>query len=75
MSYSPANASVHVGDTLKWMNVDKITHTATQNGGGFDTGAIGPGATSGGVTVVSAGTLGYHCSIHPTMNGTLTVTP
>jgi plastocyanin len=73
MSYTPANATIHVGDTVKWTNTDSISHTATQNGGGFDTGIISPGATSTGIVMTTAGTMNYHCSIHPTMTGALTV--
>jgi plastocyanin len=73
MSFTPADATIHVGDTVMWMNADTIAHTATQNGTGFDTGLISPGTTSKGITITTAGTLGYHCSVHPSMTGTLTV--
>ena len=75
MSYSPSSANVKVGQQIFWRNADTISHTATQNGGGFDTGGIGPGGTSGPFTVSTAGSINYHCSFHPSMVGTLTVTP
>jgi plastocyanin len=75
MSFSPEPASVKVGQAVVWRNADSITHTATQNGGGFNTGNIAPGATSNPITMTSAGSLAYHCQIHPGMVGTLTVTP
>lgn len=74
MSFSPNPASVQVGQTVAWHNGDSITHTATQNGGGFNTGNIASGATSAPITMGSVGALGYHCSIHPSMTGTLNVT-
>jgi plastocyanin len=74
MLFTPNPASVRVGQTVAWHNGDSITHTATQDGGGFDTGGIPGGATSAPVTMGSAGTLDYHCSIHPSMTGTLNVT-
>jgi plastocyanin len=75
MAFSPATASVRAGSAVRWHNADTITHTATDNGGAFDTGPIAPGATSGAVTLNTAGTFPYHCSIHPSMVGTLDVTP
>jgi plastocyanin len=75
MSFSPSSATVAVGQQVRWHNADSITHTASQDGGGFDTGAIPPGGTSGPITFSSAGAASYHCSIHPSMVGSLTVTP
>jgi plastocyanin len=72
MSFSPASAAVKVGQTVAWRNADSITHTAT--GTSFDTGAIGAGRTSAPITVTAAGNVGYHCTIHPSMVGTLNVT-
>jgi plastocyanin len=72
-SYNPGSASVKAGQTVAWQNADSTTHTATGNG--FDTGGIAPGATSSPIMFSTAGTLNYHCSIHPTMTGTLVVTP
>jgi plastocyanin len=74
MSFSPATASLSVGQQVRWHNADVITHTATQNGGGFDTGFLAPGTTSAAVTVTSGGRLRYHCSVHPSMVGALDVT-
>jgi plastocyanin len=74
LSFTPNPASVQVGQTVAWHNADSMTHTATQDGGGFDTGGIARGATSAPVVMGSAGTLDYHCSIHPSMTGTLDVT-
>jgi plastocyanin len=50
-----------------------MAHTAT--GSGFDTGVIPSGATSAPIAFGTAGTRAYHCSIHPSMTGTLNVTP
>lgn len=75
MSFSPNPANVQVGHTVAWHNADSTTHTATQDGGGFNTGNIAAGATCAPVTVGSVGAFGYHCNIHPSMTGTLNVTP
>jgi len=72
-SYSPNPATARVGQTVAWRNADTITHTATQDGGSFQTGNIAAGAMSTPITMSSAGTFTYHCAIHPGMVGTLTV--
>ncbi len=74
MSFSPNPATVQVGQQIRWRNGDVIVHTATANGGVFDTGLIQPGATSGPVTLSSPGTVNYFCTVHPGMVGSLTVT-
>lgn len=74
-SFSPNPDTVTVGQTVAWKNMDSMTHTATANGASFATGNIGAGATSGAITMGTAGSFPYHCSIHPTMTGTLVVKP
>lgn len=74
-SFSPSPDTVTVGQTVAWHNAAGITHTATANGGAFNTGNIGSGKTSGVITMSTAGSFPYHCSIHPTMTGTLVVKP
>jgi len=71
-SYAPNPGAVKVGQKVAWHNADSIAHTAT--GSGFDTGSIAGGATSSPITITTAGTLDYHCSFHPTMVGSLSVT-
>ena len=75
MAFSPSSANVVVGQQVLWHNADSVAHTATQDGGGFDTGLISPGGTSAPITLSTTGTVGYHCAVHPFMVGTLSVTP
>jgi plastocyanin len=72
-SFNPNPASVKAGQTVSWHNADMVGHTAT--GSGFDTGVIAPGATSAPITFGTVGALSYRCAIHPSMTGTLNVTP
>jgi plastocyanin len=74
-SFSANPATVKVGQTVSWQNADTLTHTATADGGAFNTGNVLPGATSAPIRMSTAGTFPYHCGIHPTMVGTMTVTP
>jgi plastocyanin len=71
-SYDPNPGSVKAGQSVSWTNNDTTTHTAT--GDGWDTGQIAPGQTSAPIKFSTAGTFNYHCSIHPSMVGTLNVT-
>jgi plastocyanin len=64
---------VKVGTTVTWSNGDAVGHTVTADGGAFDSGTIAPG-TSFSRRFGSAGTFAYHCKIHPSMTGTITVT-
>jgi plastocyanin len=72
-SFSPSPDTVNVGQTVAWHNADATTHTATANGAAFNTGNIGGGKTSAPIAMNTAGSFPYHCSIHPTMTGTLVV--
>jgi|SRR5882672_6486254 len=74
-SFSPSPANVTVGQTVAWVNSGGTTHTATQTGGGFNTGNILNGKTSAPITINTAGDLNYECNIHPSMTGILHVTP
>lgn len=73
LSYAPNPANVRVGQRVIWRNADSMTHTAT--GGSFDTGFLGPGASSAPITMGAAGSFPYLCTLHPGMVGTLIVTP
>ncbi len=67
-SFSPNPATVGSGQTVAWRNSDTTTHHIVQDGGGFDTGNLAPGAMSAAFNV-GAGAMSYHCSIHPSMVG------
>jgi plastocyanin len=68
----PPTTEVDVGDSVTWNNTSGVTHTATADGGSFDTGNIADGA-SATVTFDTAGTFAYHCTIHPSMVGSIVV--
>jgi plastocyanin len=73
MSFSPAAATMRVGQTVAWRNADALTHDVLADSGTFDTLLISAGRTSTPITMTTAGTIPYHCSIHPAMVATLTV--
>jgi plastocyanin len=63
---------VSAGTTVTWSNGDTITHTATADGGQFNSGAIAAGGKFS-FTFQTTGTFPYHCTIHPGMVGTVVV--
>ncbi len=71
-TFSPATLTVKVGDTVTWTNQDSMGHSATADDNSFDTGVLDQGK-SGTVTFSKAGTYTYHCKIHSSMHGTITV--
>ena len=75
MSFSPASATVRVGQTVAWRNTDTDIHTATDNAGRFNTGTLTRGATSAPIAMTAAGAFPYHCAFHPGMVAGLTVNP
>ena len=71
--FSPMAASVAPGSTVHVTNKESVTHTLTDTGGQFDTGAIGPGQTKTFLAPAKAGTYHYICNIHQYMTGTIVV--
>jgi plastocyanin len=72
-SFSPNPGTVPVGKTVAWRNADSATHQLMADNGSFTTGTIAPGAVSSPIAMSAAGSIPYHCTIHPTMVGTLSV--
>jgi plastocyanin len=69
-SFSPNPATLPAGQMVVWHNVDRTTHRVVLNNGSLDTGDLAPGATSQPMSI-NAGGGPYHCSIHPSMVGTI----
>ncbi|HEY6748582.1 MAG TPA: plastocyanin/azurin family copper-binding protein [Mycobacteriales bacterium] len=70
--FMPATLTVPVGTTVTWKFDDSTDHTVTADDKSFSSPP-----TSGGRTFThtfsTAGTVKYHCSIHPFMTGTIVV--
>ena len=71
VSFSPAEVTASVGDTLAWVNKDILDHTGTARSGAWDV-AVEPGRT-GTIVLKIAGTFDYYCKLHPNMVGKITV--
>jgi plastocyanin len=71
--FIPNPGTVTANSQVTWNNKDIAQHTATAVDGSFDTGIINVGS-SGSAIVKGQGSVPYHCTIHPWMNGMLQVT-
>jgi plastocyanin len=70
--YDPASLSIATGDTVVWTNTGSTDHTVTAEDGSFDSGSIPPGGTWE-YTFSETGDFQYHCTPHPFMMGTISV--
>lgn len=71
-AFNPPTMTVSVGQTVTWTNGDTVAHTTTSDTNVWNSGVLQPGA-SFSQTFNTPGTYAYHCMIHPTMMGTITV--
>lgn len=70
-AYTPATTTVTVGTTVTWTWAGGYSaHSVT-----FATGASAPEQVTGSFSrqFPTAGSFSYHCTVHPTMNGTIIV--
>jgi plastocyanin len=71
-AFNPASITAKVGQTITFKNEDSVPHTATLDDGSCTTPQIA-GGSSDGLMFTAAGTYPFHCNVHPTMKGTITV--
>jgi plastocyanin len=72
-SFFPSPATIQDGQIVVWRNWDTVTHHLVFNDGSIDTGTLAP-STSSQPMSIGLGNQSYHCTIHPTMVGTVVVT-
>jgi plastocyanin len=74
LRFHPATATVRVGKPVVWTNDDSVDHNVTAtSGASFRTRAFGHGNTFRYVPT-KPGTIRYVCTLHPGMEGVLTIT-
>jgi plastocyanin len=73
LAFNPAAVSAKVGDVIAFTNEDSANHTATLDEGDCGTETLANGASEG-LTFTAAGTYPFHCAIHSSMTGTITIT-
>jgi plastocyanin len=73
IKFNPASVTVKAGDTVTWTNKDSVGHDVT--GDNFKSGD--PGGMQNGDTFAQTfdkkGTFDYVCTVHPGMEGSVTV--
>jgi plastocyanin len=69
-AFMPESTTVKKDATVTWTNEDSAAHTVVSSV--FDSPSLGKGQTFSH-TFDTAGTYSYHCSIHPSMQGTVIV--
>ena len=72
-AFEPAAVTVAVGQDVAWTNTGQAPHTVTFDDGP-DCGRRGAG-DSVAAQFSQPGEYAYSCTIHPTMRGSVTVTP
>jgi plastocyanin len=73
-AFSPKSISAKVGQTIVWTNEDPFDHNVTaKKGENFKSKNFGQGAKYS-YKLDKPGTISYTCTIHPGMDGTITVT-
>jgi plastocyanin len=73
IKFNPSSVSVSTGDSVTWTNNDNVGHDVTADSfKSGDSGAMQNGDTFKH-TFKEAGTFDYVCSVHPGMEGSVTV--
>jgi plastocyanin len=67
----PINAKV--GDVITWTNSDGVPHKVALDDGSCQMSSNIPGGGSKSLVFSVAGTFPFHCSVHPSMKGTITI--
>jgi plastocyanin len=71
--FSLTSVTAKPGEVVHLENRGEKPHTVTADDGSFDTGSTAAGAESELTAPMEPGVYAYHCSIHASMTGTLTV--
>jgi len=69
LEFFPASLDVAAGDTITWINMDVVPHTATAGDGSWDSGLMEEGDEFSLEIEDGTSTGSYVCNYHPTMTG------
>lgn len=71
-AFTPQDVTIPVGETVQWVNLDTVRHTSTSDTLVWDSGLLAESDTFE-FTFDDLGVYPYHCTVHPTMTGSVTV--
>lgn len=73
LRFDPEKATARAGEAIHWVNSESIQHNVVaEEGADFESELLDQGETYE-FTPKSAGTIRYVCTLHPGMDGTITV--
>ncbi len=73
LQFEPRDVTVKVGATITWKNLEDVGHNVVaEEGADFESDTFGKGGTYE-FKAEKAGSVKYVCTIHPGMQGTITV--
>ena len=72
-AYDPATATLAAPGTVVWANSDSVPHTVTFDDSAMKSSVNLNNGDTFSATFDKAGTYAYHCTVHPSMKGTVTV--
>ncbi|MEI6478350.1 MAG: cupredoxin family copper-binding protein [bacterium] len=73
LAFANPDVTIKVGDSVTWTNKDSMAHTVTSSDGGPLSSSNLSTGQAYSFTFNEKGTFKYHCAIHPSMTGTVTV--
>ena len=73
-AFQPATLTIAKGTKVTWTNTSDAPHTVTSDSNAFTASSSLQQNQTFSMTFNTAGTYAYHCSIHPYMKATITVT-
>ena len=72
--FAPEALTVRAGSRVTWVNDDDVPHLIASAKGEFEASPLLDTGQRYGLVFKKPGTYGYYCSLHPKMQGTVTVT-
>src|SRR4051812_18147133 len=70
--FKPKSITIDQGDTVRWINADKVNHQIVANKGAFASGVLKPGQVYT-FTFTTSGGYAYHDALHPSTTGAVYV--
>ena len=71
-AFSPAAVTISAGDSVIYVNDDDTIHSVVADDGSFHSDGLDTGDKAS-FSFAKAGTVGYHCGLHPFMKGQIVV--